>query len=88
MNGPTEFYCGKAGGGCRKYFDVVLKESMHGNYIIVCPCCKHSHFRFLDLGQVTSDRYDEQYGEPITLHGISTSTRDKSIEYQRCYRTC
>lgn len=85
MRRATEFYCGKAGGGCRKYFDVMIGESDHGNYIIICPACKHSHFRFLKLGQVTSDRYDQQYGGPVTLNGITSSVRENSIEYQRCY---
>lgn len=76
---------------CRSGFVAFLNYDVDGNHRIVCPRCGHIHYRVIDKGIVTSDRYDsdmrdkdevevptESFWRSDTMEG-NTSTAAKYI---------
>lgn len=62
MRKIVEFYCQ----ACRKYFDVKLNVSLNGNHRVHCPNCGHIHFRRIENGEITEDRFNDlMYDEMI-----------------------
>ena len=51
----VEFWCGE----CRHYIYVTMNTTLAGNHIMVCPSCGHRHYRVVQDGIITSDRFDE-----------------------------
>jgi len=49
-----EFYCS---GSCQGYFRAKLRTNIKGDYVIICPNCRHEHFRKIRKGRITSDRH-------------------------------
>ncbi len=50
---PTDLYCH----GCGKDFIAKLDFGLNGNHEIKCPHCSHIHYRVIENGEVTGDRY-------------------------------
>ena len=48
-----EFYCTE----CHRYFDIKLNMGLDGNYRIHCPNCEHVHYRTVDKGKITEQRF-------------------------------
>jgi len=48
-----ELYCH----ACRRYVQFDIDTSIDGNYVIVCPNCKHEHYRVVKNGIITEDRW-------------------------------
>jgi len=48
-----EFHCTE----CFKYFDIKLNTNLNGSFRIHCPNCNHIHYRSLNNGNITSERF-------------------------------
>ena len=57
MREEFEFYCS---GGCKGYTTFPIDVSIDANVILVCPNCKHEHFRKMKDGKITEDRHGVQ----------------------------
>jgi DNA-directed RNA polymerase subunit RPC12/RpoP len=64
MNGTrkTEIYCHE----CERYFTVELDLDLDGNHEIKCPNCGHTHYRVIEKGRVTGERYQSSMGMAYT----------------------
>lgn len=51
---PYVFYCEN---GCQKYVLVNMDLKLEGEHVMVCPSCKHHHYRFIRNGEITGDRH-------------------------------
>lgn len=71
-----EFYCDVGGSGCGKFFKTWLRDSMFGNYTIVCPACNHHHFRVIEKGLITDDRHNERMGTTELILCLKSTIRD------------
>jgi len=73
-----EFYCNE----CYKYFYVKLNKSLNGNYRIHCPNCKHVHYRRVENGIATDERFP-QNDDKILIEDIrpmKSAIRDEQEE--------
>ena len=50
-----EFWCAE----CQHYIYLKLNTQLQGNHVVVCPKCQHKHYRLVENGIITSDRYTE-----------------------------
>jgi len=55
MKRETELFCE----GCKGYLTVNLPIDVNGLHKIICPKCNHIHYRCIEEGIVTDDRYNE-----------------------------
>lgn len=53
MKRSTRLYCHSCDGN----FTVKLDYGLNGNHEIKCPKCGHIHYRVIEDGKVTGDRY-------------------------------
>jgi hypothetical protein len=69
-----EMYCTE----CKKYWITYLRESMYGNYTLVCPNpkCGHHHFRVVKDGLVTETRHDMRLGQAELIISMASTLRD------------
>jgi len=73
-----EFYCS---GGCMGYTMFPIDVSIDASIIMVCPNCKHEHYRKMRNGKITEDRHgitkDDQFVHRIepTLAAFSKTPR-------------
>jgi hypothetical protein len=45
---------------CEKpHIDVQISKSVNGNHILVCPTCGHKHYRVIENGHITKERFSE-----------------------------
>lgn len=51
----VEFWCGE----CKHYIYLKLNTALEGNHVVVCPQCNHKHYRVVNNGIITGDRYEE-----------------------------
>jgi DNA-directed RNA polymerase subunit RPC12/RpoP len=51
----VEFWCTN----CSHYIYVKINTGLEGNHIVVCPNCHHKHYRFVQSGVITGDRWNE-----------------------------
>lgn len=75
MKEATELYCH----GCDGYVRVELDYSLNGNHRIECPKCGHSHYRVIEDGKITLDRYQPKfitynYSTSMTNYNTSSCT--------------
>jgi len=42
---------------CRQWVRVRISNKATGNLTIVCPDCKHEHYRYCENGEITEDRW-------------------------------
>ena len=49
----TRLYCHE----CDGYFTARLDMALNGNHEIKCPNCGHIHYRVVENGKVTGERY-------------------------------
>jgi len=54
MREPYVFYCE---GGCKAYVLVNLRTDLNGEHVMVCPKCKHHHYRKITDGEITDFRH-------------------------------
>jgi hypothetical protein len=50
-----EFWCAE----CQHYIYLKLNTQLQGNHVVICPKCQHKHYRLVENGIITSDRYHE-----------------------------
>lgn len=48
MEVRSELWCH----GCDSYVQFTLDDSLNGNHVIICPKCKHEHFRYVEDGKI------------------------------------
>jgi len=76
---PYVFYCE---GGCKAYVLVKLDIDLEGEHVIICPSCKHHHYRTIKKGEITESRHDK--GEQVdTIEPMPSAvfkTRDDALE--------
>ena len=53
---PYVFYCEN---GCGVYVLVNLDTDLTGEHVMICPSCKHHHFRKVENGEITGDRHTQ-----------------------------
>ena len=66
----TELYCHE----CGNDFTVELDMDLNGNHEIECPHCGHIHYRVIEDGEVTSDRYKSSMGTVQTNTWVTTTS--------------
>lgn len=59
-----EFYCQM----CCSYIYAKLNTSLDGNHIVVCPKCGHMHYRVVQNGIITEERYNSTLCVAEELH--------------------
>ena len=69
----TEMYCH----GCDNTFTAELDMDLNGNHEIECPHCGHIHYRVVEDGKVTGDRYRSSMQTVVA----SASTGTTSYNY-------
>ena len=71
----SELYCTN----CGKLVHVRMSKFDTGNLTIECPLCGHEHYRFVEDGIITEDRWrsSSQYAT-ITAHTWTSSATDSS----------
>lgn len=62
----TDLFCTE----CNKTFIANLDLAIEGNHVIHCPYCDHIHYRKIEAGKVTSDRWDSK--TKIKIEGVKT----------------
>jgi len=79
-----EFTCTE----CHKIFDFNLNVALNGNYRIHCPNCGHIHYRVVENGKITDDRFPDR-SETILVEDIcpmKASCRDfKKTKPEDCF---
>lgn len=74
----TELYCHDCGNG----FVAELDMDINGNHEIKCPHCEHIHYRVVENGRVTGQRYRSSMGvvqvNTWTLNSTDSGTASNS----------
>ena len=55
---------------CQKYFDFNLNTTLNGNYRIHCPNCGHIHYRQVNNGAITDNRFTDGHDDQILVEDI------------------
>lgn len=63
----TELHCHE----CNGHFVAELDFDLSGNHEIHCPRCKHVHYRRIENGKITSDRYHSDNKPSHVVSGSS-----------------
>jgi len=71
----TEMYCHD----CNSKFVAELDMDINGNHEIECPHCKHIHYRVVEGGRVTGERYRSSMG---TIQANTWATNGTSSSSQ------
>jgi len=78
----TLLYCH----GCDTSFTVEFDYSLNGNHEVKCPNCGHIHYRVIENGEVTGDRYRSSM-QMYTYPASTTSWSGGSNYWQQAYAT-
>ena len=62
-----ELYCHN----CGQYVRFQLDESLDGEHIIICPNCKHDHYRYINNGVISDQRWGQS---PSQQQPVYTAT--------------
>ncbi len=54
----TEIYCHS----CDVYITIRMDMSFNGNHEIICPKCSHCHYRVVEDGVITGERWKSSMG--------------------------
>lgn len=73
----TEFYCDQ----CHGYNIVDLADDINGLHIIICGKCKHEHYRCIDNGIISNNRYDKRILENIKIKAFTYVGKWKERPY-------
>lgn len=78
MRQKVEFHCTS----CGKYFDIKLNMKLNGNHRVHCPNCEHVHYRKIENGEITGDRFFDNKDSPIIddLRPMKAACRDYQKE--------
>lgn len=60
----TSLYCHE----CGKNFIALIDYRLDGNHKIECAHCGHDHWRVIQKGKVTDDRWGSSYGSKLDAH--------------------
>jgi len=73
-----EFNCSS----CSKYFDFRINTSLSGNFRVHCPNCGHVHYRTLEKGKITENRFPQNDSQLLIedIVPMKSSCRDFSKE--------
>lgn len=76
----TEMFCHD----CRNNFTAELDMDINGNHEIECPHCGHIHYRVVENGRVTGERYRSSMGtvQASTWTGSSSASSSSPFLYQ------
>lgn len=53
---------------CGKNFIAMVDYRLDGNHILECAHCGHEHWRVIQKGKVTSERFGSSYGTKLDAH--------------------
>lgn len=62
----TDLYCHD----CGKNFIALLDYRIDGNHVAECPHCGHSHYRVIQKGKITEERWNSAHGSDKAKDGI------------------
>lgn len=67
---------------CPKIFDFKLNVGLNGNYRIHCPNCNHIHYRVIENGKITGERFPDNDDKILIedIRPMKSSCRDESKE--------
>lgn len=73
----TEMHCHD----CGNDFVAELDMDVNGNHEIDCPHCEHTHYRVVEDGRVTGERYRSSMGTVQANTYVTTGTNSSSSVY-------
>jgi len=73
-----EFYCSE----CAHYLYVRINLALEGNHIVRCPNCGHRHYRVVQKGIITKERFDSAYDTADEIHIPKSACVPKSQRRQ------
>jgi hypothetical protein len=79
MRDLFEFYCSKNNGGCGGFVTVPLDIDEERDIIMVCPNCKHEHYRGIRAGEITERRHGHTQ-DTSTVHRLEPTAAAYSRE--------
>jgi len=60
---------------CNRYVQFVIDLSMEGRHVLKCPNCGHEHYRIVQNGRITAERWGQDPAQMQTYYiGGATST--------------
>lgn len=65
-----ELYCHN----CGRYVQFDIDTSLNGCHVIVCPNCKHEHFRVVIDGIITEYRWGSTNNSPAAYYTVNSAT--------------
>lgn len=65
-----ELYCHN----CGQYVQFQLDEEMDGEHIIICPNCKHDHYRYINKGIISDQRWGQSPSQQIASVSVPVAT--------------
>jgi len=65
-----ELYCHN----CGRYVQFDIDTSLNGNHVIICPNCKHEHYRIVEDGIITKDRWGSANSNPSACYVVNSAT--------------
>jgi len=75
-----ELYCQE----CNNYIKFEIDLSLNGQHIIVCPKCKHKHYRIIEDGIITARRWGQDSSQIQTYYATAYSiTNAITYSYNR-----
>lgn len=63
-----EIYCHE----CGNYVQFTLDDELDGEHILTCPVCGHLHYRYVDRGRITDQRWASSMNY-MTYNVVSSS---------------
>lgn len=70
----SELYCHN----CNKYIQFTYPSDRNGNLTVNCPACNHPHFRVVENGRITGERWGSSNGGG-SLTAITTTSSASSL---------
>jgi len=78
----TEMFCHD----CRNDFTAELDMDINGNHEIECPHCGHIHYRVVEDGRVTDDRYRSSMGiVQANAYTMTASSNNSNVYLQQSW---
>lgn len=65
---------------CRQVVTVSIDRHATGNLTVVCPRCGHEHYRYVENGVITEDRWRSS-AQTISYSSYSTSATSSTCSY-------
>ncbi len=71
----SNIYCHACGRNVR----IRIMETETGNITVKCPNCQHEHYRFVEKGVITADRWKSSW--PTVTWGYTTITASSTVTW-------